>query len=595
MFLQQLLRQGIFTIHKIPTRVNPADLNTKRLSVERRKLLSNLCGLYPICAQSDRDEEVLMTRRIQRNMAHKLVQALQIVSMSLLQGCSHNLSGKELHGQQGLRGEVRPGSGPVQALCSTMSSWWTTSWTSTTWWTLSSTRMLVADMAMGAMVVLAILVSMVPRRGRGGRQQRGRGGQHEGEGYPDRRGRVPAGEDQTENRPTGSRDQLHGAEGEHGTSRRSRTTSRERSESRAEVIAALHRKVALMFATVVEGNYVPRQPVTPDGVRTTLRHLLAASRALDSGSYVSLREAFNCLDGPHERRARRLLNDMLYAWERRHGRLPDVPGDVSLQLLERYVWELRRCCYPVLRLEEMVYGSEAEPSEDTHRGDEASESHYSSYTIEGPFNSNASRSRDSEQCEGEGRDSERFEVEGEEDRLVRYRMSSMGSVRDPELWREINHVGSDDGERSRDTGHGDDRNNGGEEPDGEPGFGDDGEGPDFEPGLFTAMVQRLSREAGCVGVPRPGGQRDPVTYPPIQQDEMQGAYPGAGVDLTPYSTYEKVTRMIECYHARLVECEYTNEPERYEEILREIRRLEGLQALADDVRPSEMANLPLGV
>ena len=159
---------------------------------------------------------------------------------------------------------------------------------------------------------------------------------------------------------------------------------------------------------------------------------------------------------------------MLYAWERRHGRLPDVPGDVSRQLLEPYAWELRRCGYPVLRLGEMVYGPEGEPSEDTHQGDEGSESHYSSYTIEVPFNSNASRSR------------------------------------------------------------------GGEEPDGEPGFGDDGEGPDFEPGPFTAMVQRLNREAARVGVPRPGGPRDPVTYPPIQQDEMQGVYPGAGVDLTPY-------------------------------------------------------------
>ena len=197
MFLQQLLRQGIFTIHKIPTRVNPADLNTKKPSVERRKLLSNLCGLYPICAQSDRDEEVLMTRRIQRNMAHKLVQALQVVSMSLLQGCSPNLSCKELRGEQGLRGGIRPGSGPVQALCSTMSSWWstswssTTSWTSTTWWTSSSTRMLVAAMAFGAMVVLATLVGMVPRRGRGAQRggRRGvpeRGGHREGEGYSQR-------------------------------------------------------------------------------------------------------------------------------------------------------------------------------------------------------------------------------------------------------------------------------------------------------------------------------------------------------------------------------------------------------------------------
>ena len=523
MFLQQLLRQGIFTIHKIPTRVNPADLNTKKLSAERRKLLSNLCGVYPICAQSDRDEEVLMTRRIQRNMAHKLVQALQVVSMSLLQGCSRNLSGKELHGRQGLRGgEEQSGDGPVQALCSTMSSWWATSWTSTTWWTSSTTRMSGIAVIMVGLAVMAMLVSMVPRRGRGGRQQRGRGGQHEREGYSDRC--ALAEEDQTENRATGSRDQPHGAEGEHGTSRRSRTTSRERGESRAEVIAAC--KVALMFATVVEGDYVPRQPVTPDGVRTTLRHLLAASRTLDSGSYVSLREAFNCLDGPNEQRARRLLNDMLYAWERRHGRLPDVPGDVSRQLLERYAWELRRFGYPVLRLEEMVYGPGGEPSEDTHQGDEGSELHYSSYTIEAPFNSNASRSRDSE----------RFVVEGDEDRRDRYRMSSMGSVSDPELWREINHAGSDDGERSPDVSHSGEHNNGGEEPDGEPGFDDDGEGPDFEPGPFTAMVQRLSREASHVGEPPLCGPRDPVTYPPIQQDEMQGVYPGAGIDLTPSST-----------------------------------------------------------
>ena len=105
MFLQQLLRRGIFTIHKIPTRVNPADLHTKKLSVERRKLLSTLCGLYPICAQEEREEEVLITRRVQRNMANRLVQALQVVSMSLPQGCSRNLSG-QLRGQRGLHGEA---------------------------------------------------------------------------------------------------------------------------------------------------------------------------------------------------------------------------------------------------------------------------------------------------------------------------------------------------------------------------------------------------------------------------------------------------------------------------------------------------------
>ena len=115
---------------------------------------------------------------------------------------------------------------------------------------------------------------------------------------------------------------------------------------------------------------------------------------------------------------------MLYAWERR------LPGDVSRQLLERYAWELRRCSFPFLRLEEMVYGPEGEPSEDTRQGDEGSESHYSSYTVEVAFNSSASRSHDSEAPTSE-----------------------------------------EDGAS----------NGNGEEPDREPSGGD-GEGPDFAPG-----------------------------------------------------------------------------------------------------------------
>ena len=37
-YLQVLLRKGIFTIQKIGTKLNPADLNTKRLGCERRKV-----------------------------------------------------------------------------------------------------------------------------------------------------------------------------------------------------------------------------------------------------------------------------------------------------------------------------------------------------------------------------------------------------------------------------------------------------------------------------------------------------------------------------------------------------------------------------
>ena len=514
-------------------------------------------------------------------MAHKLVQALQVVSMSLLQGCSHNLSGNGLRGQQGLRGEVRPGSGPVQALCSTMSTWWTTSWSSTTWWTSSSARMLVAAMAMGAMVVLAILVSMVPRRGRGAQ----RGG---GRGVPERR-------DEEEAQREGSEGSVPvpgeagGATSEEGTRGRREDRASGSTEERSRSLrggrhsatpeeedpsGGLHRKIALMYMTIVEGRFVPREPVTPQGMLTTLKHLLGASRSLDDGYYFTIKDAMDRLDSDEEWRARDLLQVALARCERVHGALPNNEATLSRFLFQRYQKELRAAGYPVQRLRDMVLGPDSPDSTE-------------SYTEEHrPFRSDASRSRDSE----------RLEVEGEEDRRVTYRMSSMGSVSAPELWMEIHHFESDDEERSGDTGRGGERNNnGGEEPDGEPGFGDGGEGPDFEPGPFTAMVQMMNREAARVGVPRPGGPRDPVTYPPIQQDEMQGAYPGAGVDLTPYSTYEKVTRMIECYHARLVECEYANEPDRYEEILREIKRLEELQVLADDVRPDEMANLPAGV
>ena len=127
-------------------------------------------------------------------------------------------------------------------------------------------------------------------------------------------------------------------------------------------------------------------------------------------------------------------------------------------------------------------------------------------------------------------------------------------------------------EWARNEAHGDEANvDSGRyaKPDSEPSLS--GEGPDFVPGPFSAIIQRLTREAAQQGEGRPEQVvRDPLTYPPIQEDEMQGVYPRAGVDLTPYSSYERVTRMIECYKARLVECEYHNDPEEYENILREI-------------------------
>ena len=102
MFLQQLLRQKVFSIHKVPTRVNPADLNTKKLSLERRKFLAILAGLFPQASVSQEDDETLYTRRAQRVVTTKLVQAMQVLACTLLQGC-RSVAG-ELQQDRALRG-----------------------------------------------------------------------------------------------------------------------------------------------------------------------------------------------------------------------------------------------------------------------------------------------------------------------------------------------------------------------------------------------------------------------------------------------------------------------------------------------------------
>ena len=157
MFLQQLLRQKVFTIHKIPTRVNPSDLNTKKLSVERRKLLSILCGLYPLCSQAEDEEEVLMSRRVHRNVASKLAQALQVMSISLLhkdvlvvKSCQEKLYVvKELYKTMSLCRTMVFGTMLV-AICSawstttTRSTSWQCSWCSC-WWLWCYVLCILAD------------------------------------------------------------------------------------------------------------------------------------------------------------------------------------------------------------------------------------------------------------------------------------------------------------------------------------------------------------------------------------------------------------------------------------------------------------------
>ena len=84
LFLQDLLRMKVFSLHKISTKMNPADLGTKKLGLERRKDLGRLIGIFTGEDETSRRTEVLQTRRVQMI----LMTAFQAAAASLLQGCS---------------------------------------------------------------------------------------------------------------------------------------------------------------------------------------------------------------------------------------------------------------------------------------------------------------------------------------------------------------------------------------------------------------------------------------------------------------------------------------------------------------------------
>ena len=102
-----------------------------------------------------------------------------------------------------------------------------------------------------------------------------------------------------------------------------------------------------MFMTVVEGNYTPRERVTPYGINQTLKHLLGAAKSLDDGFYFIAKDALDYLGGPEEHNVVKLLNDMLDSVERAHGPLPTENGDLSRLLLQRYKEVLQDAGYPV--------------------------------------------------------------------------------------------------------------------------------------------------------------------------------------------------------------------------------------------------------
>jgi hypothetical protein len=67
-FFQNLLRTCAFSIFKVHTRLNPGDLNTKRLGGERRRFLGRLMGLFsPNDAERDNDNTVRRIRRINQS------------------------------------------------------------------------------------------------------------------------------------------------------------------------------------------------------------------------------------------------------------------------------------------------------------------------------------------------------------------------------------------------------------------------------------------------------------------------------------------------------------------------------------------------
>ena len=535
MFLQQLLRQKVFSIHKVPTRINPADLNTKKLSLDRRNLLSSLCGLFPHVSPEREGDEVLFSRRVHRQVTARLVQALQGLSVTLLQGCFVSGAGEELQQGRALRGHA-----PEQGLALD--------------YNYVDFKVFVA-VAILFVVTMVALCTMYPGRRLG----------------PERRSRY-GGSSSSRPGPGGDR------EGDDPT-RRSRTTSRDRrGEPDEDVVATLHKRLGLMFMKVVEGNYTPRERVTPYGINQTLKHLLGAAKSLDDGYYFVVKDSLNYLGGPEEHKAVKLLNDMVHRVEQVHGPLPTENGDLSKLLFQRYKEVLQDAGYPVLRLEEMVYGP-----------DDNWESE-SSYTIEQTFNENASRSRDdtTEHSGGEGeRDSRDSRGRGE--RRRHWESSST------EEWtrREALHAGEGEGLRGEE-GHGEGlRGEGGEE---ESMVGPTTEGESLSEhggerfNVFEPEGEPSERGGRAVpGQAVPGrAVRNPLTYPDLTPEEVSGEqYPGYNVDLTPFSQYERMSRLCQCLEQRIEIAVANNDYETYERWARELSRVEQLQADASDLRPGE--------
>jgi len=96
--LQNLLRTCVFSVFKISTKINPGDLNTKRLSGERRKFLGRLIGLFsPSDSETNDDNEIKRIRRINKVTMEQCMRLIQMAGASMnarmqLKGCSSDFS-----------------------------------------------------------------------------------------------------------------------------------------------------------------------------------------------------------------------------------------------------------------------------------------------------------------------------------------------------------------------------------------------------------------------------------------------------------------------------------------------------------------------
>ena len=103
-----------------------------------------------------------------------------------------------------------------------------------------------------------------------------------------------------------------------------------------------------------------------------------------------------------------------------------------------------------------------------------------------------------------------------------------------------------------------------------------------------AMVGESVSEEGegrYSAFPQSGVRREP--YPRLTENEINGSiYPE--VNLSSYSEYEKMSRLLECCQLRRQRAVENNYFERYVEMEQEISRIERLLVTADDFRPGEV-------